>query len=109
MDEMARAEGLLTLQEKYVTRMTAKTDQINRILPHLGFFKNQKFKFQVAELIQWCLLQLDPPKLYTQTFSVTLKLNLEEMKRFDGDMKEIAADINRKFKFVSPTTQLPES
>lgn len=55
---MNRAEGIITLQEKYKTRMFAKRDQINEILPVLDNFKNEKFKYRVAEFIQWSLLQL---------------------------------------------------
>lgn len=55
---MNKAEGIITLQQKYQTRMGAKKEQIGTIMPDLSNFKNESFKLRVAELIQWSMLQL---------------------------------------------------
>lgn len=55
---MNKAEGIITLQQKYQTRMGAKKEQIAIILPDLSNLKNEAFKFRVAELLQWSMLQL---------------------------------------------------
>jgi len=38
--------------------MQAKDHQIHELIPFLNNFKNEKFKYRVAEFIQWCCLQL---------------------------------------------------
>jgi len=58
IDEMINSEGITSSREKYETRMQAKKDQIQSLLPNLHYFKNESFKFRVAELIQWISVQL---------------------------------------------------
>lgn len=55
---MIRSEGMVTMREKYETRMCAKKEQVQSLLPHLHYFKNEAFKLKVAEFLQWVLLQL---------------------------------------------------
>ncbi len=72
---MTKAEGVITLQEKYSARMQAKDQQIDQIIPYLKNFKNEKFKYRVAEFIQWCFLQLGTFKQYN------LKINCKNLCR----------------------------
>lgn len=58
LEEMMRSEGMITMREKYETRICAKKEQVQSLLPHLYHFKNEAFKLKVAELLQWILLQL---------------------------------------------------
>ena len=81
---------------------------LNEIRNQLTYFKNEKFKYRVAELCQWCVIQLDLPKLYDHKFPRDLKIFLSEIRRYNGDLKVMGGDINRRFKFISPTPDLPE-
>lgn len=59
---MEMAERSTRLQEKFTTRMKAKSDQVKEIMTELTYFQNESFKKRVAELLQWCVLQLGNKK-----------------------------------------------
>jgi hypothetical protein len=110
MAESQRAECVINLQLKYTSRMQARKEQCEKIKANLYNFKNEKFKAKVAELLQWCMLQVDPPKLlYDHYFSNELKLNLKNLKCYDGNLTLIAEDVNQRFKYMSPTKTTPFS
>ena len=57
IDEMSQAEGFLTWQIIYETRMEAQRNQVFTIKSHLDNLKNENLKTKVAEFLQWCMLQ----------------------------------------------------
>lgn len=72
---MALAEMSSQVAEKYNARMDAKKEQMPQIKEELTYFKNEKFKNRVAELCQWCILQLGN-SIYIQI--IYFKMDLKE-------------------------------
>ena len=107
--------------------MDLKTSQMEIILDELTYFKNDIFRKRVAELLQWSMLNsgfnyfnyyhkfskinfkntLEPLKVFDRKFPQDLRLYLKEVKRYEGDLAVMAADVNRRFKFISPKDDMP--
>ena len=46
-------------------------------------------------------------KFYDRKFPQDLKIYLSELKRYNGNLELIGYDVNRRFKFISTTNELP--
>ena len=45
---------------------------------------------------------------YENKYPFDLKLFLSEVLRYEGDLEVLGADINRRFKFISPKEDMPQ-
>jgi hypothetical protein len=52
---------------------------------------------------------MDPPSMFDLKFPSELKGYLASVKRYENDLIMMADDINRRFKFMSPTKNAPLS
>lgn len=104
---MAKAEGNFTQAQKFELRMLSKRQQMDMIKQELTNFKNDKFKTKVAEFLQWIHFILDPPHLFEQKFSTDLKNYLSTVRRYENDVIIMTGDVNRKFKNISISRNMP--
>ena len=104
---MSKAEGIFSQAQKFEIRMNSKTEQMVLIKNELKNFKNEKFKTRVSDFLQWVIFELDPPEFYKGVHPKALKSCLSNVKRYDSDFTILGEDINRQFKFISPSEVLP--
>jgi hypothetical protein len=104
---MTKSEGNFTQAQKFELRMQSKKEQVDAIKSELSNFKNDKFKTKVGEFLYWIMFILDPPKLFEQKFPSELKTYLSGVRRFDNDVILMANEVNKKFKSISMTRQMP--
>lgn len=104
---MTKAEGSITHAQKFELRMESKREQVDMIKQELSNFKNEKFKTKVAEFLYWIMFIVDPPKVFEQKFPSELRTYLLTVKRFENDVILMAGEINKKFKSMSMTRQMP--
>jgi hypothetical protein len=109
IEDMSKAEESATHAQKFELRMLSKREQVESIKAELSNFKNEKFKTKVAEFLQWINLVMDPPSMFDLKFPSELKGYLTSVKRYENDLIMMADDINRRFKFMSPTKNAPLS
>lgn len=104
---MTKAEGNISQAQKFELRMQSKKEQVDAIKSELSNFKNEKFKTKVAEFLYWIMFIMDPPKVFEQKFPSELRTYLSNVKRFENDVLMMTAEVNKKFKMMSLTKQMP--
>jgi len=77
---MALAEMSSKAAEKFNARMKIKNEGLIEVKSGLTYFKNERFKHRVAELCQWCTIQLHLPKLFDSKFPRDLRIFMKEIK-----------------------------
>lgn len=105
---MYKAEGSFAQAQQFELRMESKKQQVHQIKKELSNFKNDKFKAKVAEFIYWINYILDSSTIFSQKFPTDLKSYLTKVKRYENDVMVMTEDINRKFKHLSVTRNLPQ-
>lgn len=104
---MSKAESNFSNSQKFELRMSSKKEQVQKIREELTNFKNEKFKTRVAEFLCWINLVLNQTELFSNHFPSDLKNYLAPVKRYENDVIIMTEDVNRRFKKISLTRDLP--
>ncbi len=108
LDDFIRSENSFVLQDRLAQKSDFKRLNIKLVDDELVHIMNPAFKKRVTEFLFWVLMEAGTPR-HESKYPYGLKVILKNIRSaYQNDFATIAADVNRRFKFISPKSDIPQ-